>query len=64
MKNMYVNVPCPNQGCRRGKIHTIIGYDIFWNDCPVCGGLGVIKRQVPDYISELQHQRRRHKRPL
>ena len=61
---MYVNVPCPNHGCRRGKIHTIVGYDIFWSDCPVCGVLGVIKRQVPDYISELQHQRRRFKRPL
>ena len=54
---MYMNVPCPNQGCKSGKIHSIIGFDIFWNDCPVCGGSGSIEKQVPDYVIENQYRR-------
>ena len=45
---MYDNVPCPNQGCKGGKTHSIVGFDIFWNDCPICGGSGSIKSHVPD----------------
>jgi hypothetical protein len=49
---MYENIPCPNQGCKGGKIHFIVGFDIFWDDCPTCGGWGSIKRQVPDCVIE------------
>jgi hypothetical protein len=52
---MYENVPCPNSGCRGGKIHSIVGFDIFWNVCPICGGWGSIKRSVPDYVIEQQN---------
>ena len=45
---MYENVSCPNQGCRGGKVHCIVGFDIFWNDCPVCGGSGSVRRPVPE----------------
>jgi hypothetical protein len=48
-------VHCPNQGCRCGKVHYLVGFDIFWNDCPICGGLGSIKRSVPDYVIEYQN---------
>jgi hypothetical protein len=41
-------VPCPNQGCRDGKIHLFVGFDIFWNDCPICGGSGFIVKSIPD----------------
>jgi len=49
-KNMNETVPCPNQGCRAGKVHYLVGFDIFWDDCPTCGGLGSIKRDVSDDI--------------
>jgi hypothetical protein len=52
---MYEYVPCPNPGCRGGKIHSIVGFDIFWIVCPICGGLGSIKRSVPDYVIEQQN---------
>jgi hypothetical protein len=47
-KNMYKLLPCPNQGCKDGKVHSIVGFDIFWNNCPICDGLGSIKRREPD----------------
>jgi hypothetical protein len=43
-------IPCPNQGCRGGKVHFLVGFDIFWDDCPTCNGLGSVKRAVPDNI--------------
>ena len=43
---------CPNQGCRNGKVHCLVGWDFFWNDCPVCGGLGSVKRGFSDTIME------------
>lgn len=43
---MYELVPCPNQGCRGGKVHYLVGFDIFWDDCPICGGSGSVKRGV------------------
>ncbi len=47
---MNETVPCPNQGCRSGKVHYLVGFDIFWDDCPTCGGLGSIKRDISDDI--------------
>ena len=44
-------MPCPNQGCRCGKIHCLVGFDFFWNDCPTCAGLGSVKRCVPENIN-------------
>jgi len=35
---MNTIVPCPHQGCRGGKVHCLVGFDIFWNDCPMCDG--------------------------
>ena len=52
---MNKRVHCPNQGCRCGKVHCLVGFDIFWNDCPICDGLGSIKRSVPDYEIEYQN---------
>ena len=40
---MYELVPCPR--CRKGRIHYLVGYDV-WTDCPSCGGSGVIKTGV------------------
>ena len=37
-------MPCPHQGCKSGKVHCLVGFDIFWNDCPMCEGLGYVKR--------------------
>jgi len=56
-KNMNKMVHCPNQGCRCGKVHYFVGFDIFWNDCPICGGWGSIKRSVPDNVIEYQNWR-------
>jgi hypothetical protein len=39
-------VPCPNQGCRNGKIHLVVGFDIFWSNCPICRGSGFIVKSV------------------
>jgi hypothetical protein len=49
MNNM---VPCPNQGCREGKVHLFVGYDIFWIDCPICMGAGFIIKSVPEISIE------------
>jgi excinuclease UvrABC ATPase subunit len=47
---MYELVLCPHQGCEGGKVHSIVGFDIFCDDCPRCDGLGIIKRRVPENI--------------
>jgi hypothetical protein len=47
-------MPCPHQGCKSGKVHCLIGFDIFWNDCPVCEGSGYIERQDPDINIEMR----------
>jgi hypothetical protein len=52
---MYEDVPCPNPGCSSGKIHALVGFDIFWNVCPMCGGLGSIRRSAPNYVPEHQN---------
>lgn len=57
---MDEDVPCPNKGCRGGKVHYIVGFDIFWEKCPTCGGLGSVKRHVPDYIIEPKPQHCRY----
>jgi|WetSurMetagenome_2_1015567.scaffolds.fasta_scaffold63809_2 hypothetical protein len=54
-KNMYEDIPCPNPGCSSGKIHALVGFDIFWNVCPICSGLGSIRRSVPNYVPEHQN---------
>jgi len=51
---MNMIIPCPNQGCRCGKVHYLVGFDIFWNDCPVCYGLGAVRKRVPDDVPEYQ----------
>jgi len=56
-KNTCHEEPCPNQGCRGGKIHSLVGFDIFWDDCPICGGLGSVKRSFPDKETENHHHR-------
>jgi hypothetical protein len=48
-------VPCPNKGCRGGKVHYFIGFDIIWDDCPICDGWGSVKRDVPDNVIENPH---------
>jgi len=45
---MYELVPCPNQACKDGKVHCLVGFDFFWNECPMCDGSGSIRRHVPD----------------
>jgi hypothetical protein len=45
---MNTMIPCPNQGCRDGKVHLFVGYDIFWIDCPVCRGSGLIVKSFPE----------------
>jgi hypothetical protein len=50
-------VHCSNKGCRGGKVHYLVGFDIFWNDCPICDGLGSNKRNDPDYVIEHQNWR-------
>jgi len=41
-------IPCPHQGCKSGKVHCLVGFDIFWNDCPMCKGSGYVKRPGSD----------------
>ncbi len=45
-------MPCPHQGCKSGKVHCLVGFDIFWNDCPMCEGSGYIKRPGSDISIE------------
>jgi hypothetical protein len=52
---MCEEVPCPYPGCSGGKIHALVGFDIFWNVCPICGGSGSIKRSIPKYVIEHQN---------
>ena len=49
---MNKTLPCPNQRCKCGKVHYLVGFDIFWNDCPICDGLGSVKRPVLDNVIE------------
>jgi hypothetical protein len=37
---------CPNQEGRGDKIHSIVVFDIFWNDCSPCGGSESIKQLI------------------
>jgi excinuclease UvrABC ATPase subunit len=53
-KNMNESIHCPNQGCRGGKVHYLVGFDILWDDCPICRGSGSVKRRVPDKVIEYQ----------
>ncbi|MDD1700966.1 MAG: hypothetical protein LUQ04_09280 [Methanoregula sp.] len=54
---MFELVPCPNQGCRGGKVHSLVGFDIFWDDCPTCDGFGAVRIRVPDDAIEHQDQK-------
>ncbi len=56
-KNTWYEEPCPHQGCRGGKIHALVGFDIFWDDCPTCGGSGFVRKSYPDTETEPHHQR-------
>lgn len=47
-KIMSELMPCPHQGCKSGKVHCLVGFDIFWNDCPMCKGSGYVKRPGSD----------------
>jgi hypothetical protein len=45
---MNMMVPCPNQECKDGQIILFVGFDIFWNDCPVCMGSRFIMKGGPE----------------
>jgi hypothetical protein len=45
--------PCPNQGCKDGKIHLFIGFDIFWCNCPICRGSGFIVKSIQKSTSKI-----------
>ncbi len=53
-KIMSELMPCPHQGCKSGKVHCFVGFDIFWNDCPMCEGSGYIKRPGSDINIEMR----------
>jgi hypothetical protein len=48
-------VPCPNQGCRGGKVHYFVDFEIIWDDCPICDGSGTVRKSVPDTVIECEY---------
>ncbi len=30
-------IPCPNKGCKNGKIHLFVDFDIFWSNFQLQG---------------------------
>ncbi len=56
-------VPCPHRGCKGGKVHCLLGFDIFWNDCPVCEGSGNVKRRSPEINIETRPGSGNEKKP-
>ena len=49
---MFKSVPCPHPGCDGGKVHSLVGFDIFCDDCPTCDGLGTVTRRVSDVVPD------------
>jgi hypothetical protein len=48
-------VPCPNQGCRGGKVHYFVDFEIIWDDCPICDGSGTVRKGVPETVIECEY---------
>jgi hypothetical protein len=51
-ETMNKMVACPHQGCRAGKVHYFVDFEIIWDDCPICDGLGSVQRYIPDRGTE------------
>jgi hypothetical protein len=51
---MFDLVPCPHQGCDGGKVHSLVGFDIFCDDCPTCEGMGTVKGCVFDLVTDIR----------
>jgi hypothetical protein len=51
-----VPVKCPNPKCRNGRVPDYVGFAVFSDPCPTCGGNGfvMVTRTVPDVTTEHQ----------